>query len=167
MRDLSFSNHKLNEMANFQYNIENRLLTGRLEGTSISVYAGSGGRSGSKVVEENLFLANNSLATHIGGEKNQGTHNFGPIPIGIYTLKIHEQRKNWIRLIHNKSNSMYGRNGFAIHGRGSTGSHGCIVPEKFQIILDIIKVLKENPQKTYTLEVISRGPHIGWQNRIA
>jgi len=153
--------------ANLQYNIESRLLTGKLEKLSIREYAGSGGRAGSKKVDENIFLANNSLATHIGGPKNAGTHKFGPIPLGTYSLKIHESRDNWIRLIPKKRNNMHGRAGFAIHGRGKVGSHGCIVPNNFKTILNMIKVLEGNPEKEYTLKVIAMGPNIGWQNKIA
>ncbi len=149
-----------------KYNIESRQLYGKLGNLTISTTAGSGGRAGSKAVAENIFLANNSLATHVGGKSSKGTHLYGPIPRGIYTLKIHESRDNWIRLIPSKSNIMFGRDGFAIHGRGKTGSHGCIVPTNFLVIPKMIKVLKDNPQKQYTLEVVSIGPDIGWQNRI-
>lgn len=149
-----------------KYNIESRLLTGRIEGLEIKTIAGSGGRAGSKQVSENVFLANNSFATHVGGEENSGTHNFGPIPIGVYTLKVHEKRKNWIRLLPKNSNRMFGRKGFAIHGRGRIGSHGCIVPQNFSVILKLIDVLKTNPQKKYTLKVVSIGANIGWQNSL-
>lgn len=151
---------------NLKYNIESRLLTGSLENVKIRARAGSGGRAGSKTAKENILLANNSLATHIGGASSKGTHNFGPIPRGVYSLRIHESRKNWIRLIPKNTNNMFGRSGFAIHGRGTTGSHGCIVPEKIQTIITIVEILKSNPNKKYTLEVESVGSNIGWQNRI-
>lgn len=152
---------------NLRYNIESRRITGRLESLVINELAGSGGRAGSKAVTENISLANNSLATHIGGKRSQGTHNYGPIPRGKYWLKIHESRNNWIRLIPNNNNVMHGRTGFAIHGRGQVGSHGCLVPENFQIIPKMIQILKSNPNKKYTLEVVSIGANIGWQNRLA
>ena len=154
-------------LTNLSYNIESRRITGRLENLTINEVAGSGGRAGSKAVDENIFLANNSLATHIGGIKSQGTHNYGPIPRGKYTLKIHETRNNWIRLIPDRNNVMHGRDGFAIHGRGQVGSHGCLVPENFQIIPKMIKILRDNPNKKYTIEVVSIGANIGWQNRLA
>lgn len=152
--------------AHLNYNIESRLLTGQIEKLKINTYAGSGGRAGSKQVTENIILANNSLATHIGGKKSTGTHMYGPIPRGAYTLKKHESQKNWIRLIPHKSNSMFSRDGFAIHGRGKVGSHGCLVPDNFKVILDLISILENNPDKTYTLEVVSIGTNVGWQNRI-
>ena len=72
-----------------RYNIESRRITGRIGSLSINEFAGSGGRAGSKAVNENIFLANNSLATRVGGRRSQGTHNYGPIPRGRYVLKIH------------------------------------------------------------------------------
>lgn len=50
-------------MTDLIYNIESGLLKGRLGDLDIRAYAGSGGRSGSKQVNENIFLANNMLAT--------------------------------------------------------------------------------------------------------
>ena len=158
-------------MADLTYNIESRMLVGKIEGTHITAQAGSGGRAGSKEKgAENWYLANNSLATHIGGAKSKGTHNFGPIPRGIYTLKLHESRKNWIRLVPAPGNVMFGRAGFAIHGRGKTGSHGCLVPSDFNVVLNLCKLLSENEESgnpPYTLEVVSIGQNIGWQTRIA
>ena len=154
-------------MADLEYNIESRLLKGKIGSHFISAYAGSGGRAGSKVKgAENWWLANNSLATHVGGAKSKGTHNFGPIPRGVYTLKIHESRKNWIRLIPAKGNIMFGRSGFAIHGRGKTGSHGCLVPTDFNVVLRLCKLVKDNDdanKPSITLEAVSRGQNIGNQ----
>ncbi len=142
---------------NLKYNIASRILSGKMEKLTIKTQAGSGGRSGSKSVKENVFLANDVFSMHIGGPNSKGTHNYGPIPVGVYILKIHEYRENWIKLVPNVNNMMFGRSGFAIHGRGKTGSHGCIVPYNFQVIGQIINVLKNNPQKKYTLEVFAMG----------
>jgi hypothetical protein len=154
-------------MADLTYNIEDRSLKGKIRETHVSAYAGSGGRAGSKLEgAENWWLANNSLATHVGGAKSTGTHTFGPIPRGLYTLKLHESRKNWIRLIPDNSNIMFDRSGFAIHGRGKTGSHGCIVPTDFNIVLMVCKLIKDNDDTKgdpITLEVVSIGPDIGKQ----
>jgi len=150
---------------NLIYNIETGLLKGRIGNNEISAYAGSGGRAGSKkegVV--NPLLANNSLATHVGGPKNTGTHLFGPIPQGIYTLKLHESRSNWIRLNPAKGTYMHGRAGFAIHGRGQTGSHGCIVPSDFSVVQRLCKIVKDNDEvgnPAITLKVIAQGTEIG------
>lgn len=156
-------------MSQLQYNIESRILKGKIGDYEIHGYAGAGGRSGSKVVRENLFLANNSFATHVGGASSKGTHNYGPIPRGTYTLRLYEseKRKNWIKLIPDATNQMYNRSGFAIHGRGEIGSHGCIVPQDFNVIKTLVKALKENSDGDFKLEVVSIGPDIGWQNRIA
>lgn len=160
-------------MADLMYNIESRLLTGKIGTTHISAYAGSGGRAGSKVNgAENWWLANNSLATHIGGVKSKGTHTFGPIPRGLYTLRLHESKKkrNWIRLIPDKANVMYDRSGFAIHGRGTNGSHGCLVPTDFNVVLHLCKLVKENDEAgkaPISLEVVSVGTDIGKQRYTA
>jgi hypothetical protein len=154
-------------MADLRYNIEDRSLNGKIGDTHISAYAGSGGRAGSKAKDaENWWLANNSLATHVGGAKAKGTHSYGPIPRGLYTLRLHESRKNWIRLVPDASNVMFGRSGFAIHGRGQTGSHGCLVTTDFNVVLLLCKLLVEHEKAKgapVTLEVVSIGQNIGKQ----
>ena len=48
------------------HNIASARLTGLIDGVSISAYAGSGGRAGSKTPNAlNWWLANNPLATHV------------------------------------------------------------------------------------------------------
>lgn len=141
-------------MADLTYNIQTGVLKGQLNGVNINTKAGSGGRAGSKKANAvNSCLANNGLATHIGGSNPKSKHHFGPIPAGKYKLKIHESRSNWIRLIPFKKNIMFGRKGFAIHGRGNIGSHGCLVPEDFSVIKKIKKALQKNKGTTFTLEV--------------
>ena len=155
-------------MADLVYNIEDRRLQGKIGREYISAYAGSGGRAGSKVAgAENWWLANNSLATHVGGTKSKGTHRYGPIPRGLYTLRLHESRKNWIRLIPDKSNVMFDRSGFAIHGRGKVGSHGCLVPTDFNVVLKLCELVEKNEKANdppITLEVVSIGQDIGKQS---
>jgi hypothetical protein len=158
-------------MADLEYNIEDRRLVGRIGKANISACAGSGGRAASKVKgAENWLLANNSFATHVGGKASAGTHHYGPIPRGLYTLKLHESRKNWIRLIPGKDNVMHERAGFAIHGQGKVGSHGCLVPTDFNVVLLLCKLVKqqgEDGNSPITLQVVSRGQNIGWQMRTA
>ena len=158
-------------MADLTYNIESRLLIGEVGKVHISAYAGSGGRAGSKAKgAENWWLANNSLATHVGGSKSKGTHVYGPIPRGMYTLRLHETRKNWIRLVPDKANLMFDRSGFAIHGRGKTGSHGCLVPTDFNVVTNLCKLVKQNGESgrpEITLEVVSIGSDIGKQSYTA
>ena len=150
-----------NVKADLTYNIVSERLTGVIDGIRIDVSAGSGGRAGSKVDGAvNWRLQNNPLATHIGGKRSAGTHNFGPIPMGRYTLKPHETRKNWIRLHPDKENIMHQRAGFAIHGQGQTGSHGCIVPSKFDVILQLMTILEARASRGVsppTLDVIAIG----------
>ena len=144
-------------MADLKYNIESRILKGTLGKIGIHATALSGGRAGSTMVSANPNLANNSFATHIGGIKSEGTHNYGPIPRGIYKMVIHEKKDTWIRLVPASSNNMHGRDGFAIHGRGETGSHGCIVLGDRNIIKTICEAVKNTHNRTYTLEVVSVG----------
>ena len=130
-------------MADLTYNIVSERLAGVVDGYRFDCHAGSGGRAGSKVEGAvNWHLQNNPLATHVGGKRSDGTHNFGPIPIGRYTLQIHETRPNWVRLVADKTNVMHERAGFAIHGQGQTGSHGCIVPSDFGVLLRLIALLR-------------------------
>jgi hypothetical protein len=147
--------------ADLTYNIVSERLTGMIDTTRINVPAGSGGRAGSKVEDAvNWRLQNNPLATHVGGKQSTGTHNFGPIPLGRYTLQPHETRANWIRLIPDKKNVMHGRAGFAIHGQGQTGSHGCIVPSDFGVILQLMSILKRRALQGVTpptLDVVAIG----------
>lgn len=157
-------------MTDMVYNIETGALKGKIGENHISAFAGSGGRAGSKVEGAvNPFLANNSLATHIGGPKNASTHTFGPIPQGVYALKLHETRKNWIRLNPISGTDTLGRAGFAIHGRGTTGSHGCLVPTDFNVVLHLCKLVEANDKNglpPITLRVIAEGTNIGWQMRL-
>lgn len=91
---------------------------------------------------------------------------FGPLPQGTYFLQLHESKANWIRLIPSAGNEMFGRTGFAIHGRGNIGSHGCIVPEDFHVVLYLCKLLKENKEAKHgdvTLKVYAEGTEIGTQ----
>ena len=158
-------------MTDLIYNIETGSLTGSIGGNHISAYAGSGGRAGSKIKGAvNPLLANNSLATHIGGAQNAGTHLFGPIPQGVYRLKLHESKTNWIRLNPQSGTDTYDRAGFAIHGRGDTGSHGCLVPTDFNVVLHLCKLVKENDaagNPAVTVKVIAEGTEIGKQMRMA
>jgi hypothetical protein len=79
--------------------------------------------------------------------------------MGLYTLKVHESKPNWIRLIPNKKNYMSKRDGFAIHGRGKRGSDGCIVPNNFSIVTKLYDLTKKyaDAGKEITLEVKAVG----------
>ena len=158
-------------MIDLIYNIETGSLKGKIGKTLFNAYAGSGGRAGSKVKGAvNPLLANNSLATRIGGARNAGTHLFGPIPQGVYILELHETKKNWIRLNPSVGTYTHGRSGFAIHGRGNVGSHGCLVPADFTVVLRLCKLIEENDKakgEPIKLKVIAEGTDIGWQMHMA
>lgn len=148
-------------MTDLTFNIPTGRLSGAVDGYRVDTLAGSGGRAGSKIPgAENWHLSNNPLATHVGGPNSRGTHAFGPIPIGDYVLRVHETRQNWVRLLPGRGNSMHGRTGFAIHGRGEVGSHGCLVLSDFGVLLQLIQVLKARESRggaPPTLEVVAVG----------
>jgi len=140
------------------YNIVEQMLTGTIDGTSICAHVVSGGRAGTKTKgAENPFLANNPYATGIKlTSRNAG----GPVVMGSYTLKTHESKANWIRLIPATGNVMHGRAGFAIHPRGPRGSDGCLVPTDFAIVklLHSLVAAREKAGKTApTLAVVAIG----------
>lgn len=144
-------------MADLTYNILEHSLTGAIDGTRINAKAVSGGRAGSKTDGAvNPLLANNPYLT---GVKLSGGTPGGTLPQGTYTLRTHEKRKNWIRLVP-RSGAMHGRAGFAIHGRGKRGSDGCIVPWDFHNVLLLYKLTKAREAEgasAPTLEVIAVG----------
>ncbi len=147
---------------NLNYNIESQKLEGKIGSLTVDTHAVSGGRAGSKAANELFYLANNSMATHIGGKHSKGTHLYGPIPLGLYYCKPHESRQNWIRLTPFSSNTMYGRSGFAIHGRGNTGSHGCLVMADCHFLKKMIAELENSKDTTCVLRVDAIG-NPGWQ----
>lgn len=157
--------------AELTYNIVAERLRGSIDGVRIDVHAGSGGRAGSKVPgATNWHLQNNPLATHVGGTKSRGTHHFGPIPTGSYTLRVHESKPNWIRLVPDAQNVMFEREGFAIHGRGDVGSHGCIVPFDFGVVTQLIAILAARTVRrapAVRLEVVAIGSDVDKKFRTA
>lgn len=140
--------------AHLKYNIVEAMLYGRIEELVINSFAGSGGRAMSKTKgAENWLLSNNWNMTSV---KESESHPGGPIPRGKYWMVIHESRNNWIRLNPLPGTRMNGRDGMAIHGRGKVGSHGCIVPEDFNVIKSLVAKLKQINYKP-VLEVIVEG----------
>ena len=130
--------------ADLGYNILEQVLVGEIDGVSINAQAGSGGRAGSKTAGAvNPFLANNPYLTHV---KKRGKGAGGALIMGKYSLKTHESRANWIRLIPFEENNMKGRDGFAIHGRGARGSDGCIVPTEFSLVKLLHKLVLNREQ---------------------
>jgi hypothetical protein len=142
------------------YNIVEELLNGRLDGVSITAHAGSGGRAGSKTKGvANIFLAGNPYATGVKKtDKNPG----GPIPMARYTLRTHEKKNNWIRLLPFSEDAklLGSRDGFAIHGRGKRGSDGCIVPTDFnivQLLYKLVEAREKAGKAAPTLAVVAVG----------
>jgi hypothetical protein len=156
---------KMLSQCDLVFNIVECLLVGRIGKVEISATAVAGGRAGSKskgVVD--FVLANNPFAT---GVKKQGKKPGGPLPLGRYKLVPHEKKANWIRLVPLAGTNLNGRAGFAIHGRGSRGSDGCIVPTDFHnvlLIYKLVKALSDSGQPSPTLEVIAAGDLDRWQS---
>ena len=140
------------------YNIVEQVLVGSLDGTPISAHVVSGGRAGSKTPgAENPFLANNPYATSV---KKTARTPGGPLILGVYTLRTHESTPAWIRLVPRPGNSMKGRDGFAIHGRGPRGSDGCIVPTDFaavKLLYSLVKAREGKGGPAPTLAVVAIG----------
>ena len=155
-------------MADLTYNIVEMTLTGSIDGKAFHATAFSGGRAGSKQAKAvHPILANNPFLTNVKLSKDTPG---GALPLGLYELKTHEKRKYWIRLNPLAGNSMKGRAGFAIHGRGQRGSDGCIVPEAFDNVLTIhaLCAAREKAGRAApTLEVMAVGDLDHIQNRMA
>lgn len=151
------------------YNIAEMRLTGNIDGNPIDARAYSGGRGGSKTTGAvNPIVINNPFLTSL---KENSKKNIvgGPLPMGVYTLKLHEARQNWIRLIPQNVISMHNRDGFAIHGRGPEGSQGCIVPQDFAIVQKLYKLVKERRDKKeapITIRVYATGDLDYYQNKL-
>ena len=144
------------------YNVLEEQLIGEIDKVSISSFAVSGGRAGSKTAGAvNPLLANNPYATRI--KKKGDTKDAppgGPVVLGKYTFRTHETKADMIRLIPDPGNDMHGRSGFLIHGRGPRGSDGCIVPTDFHVVKLLHKLVQAREQagKTApTLAVVAIG----------
>jgi hypothetical protein len=140
------------------YNIVEQLLEGIIDGQAIHARAVSGGRAGTKTPGvENVFLANNPYLTKV---KKHGATPGGPTIMGKYRLFTHESKPDWIRLVPYADNTMHGRDGFAIHGRGPRGSDGCVVPTDFAVVQQVYKLVKAREKakkQAPTLTVVAIG----------
>jgi len=123
--------------ANLTYFIFEGVLVGRAGGTQFHLLALSGGGSGSTRNQPDF---GGGFYPYQTGRKTTGTgtnhQHGGPIPPGEYIIHSPEQNPHLglcAYLEPASGNSMMGRDGFYIHGRGPHGSDGCIVPlENFQ-----------------------------------
>jgi hypothetical protein len=142
------------------YNIAEMRLSGNIDGTIFDTLAYCGGRGGSKIPgAANPIIMNNPFLTSLKEDKEKKIDG-GPLPIGIYTLSLHEKKTNWIRLTPKDVVAMHGRDGFAIHGRGPEGSQGCIVPEDFSVVQKICALVKDRKDKkksSITIDVYAQG----------
>ncbi len=159
-------------MSDLTYNIVEMRLTGIIDGKTFDASAFSGGRAGSK--QKNAvhpILANNPFLTGVKKETKDDIG--GSLPLGMYELKTHEDKKNkknWIRLNPVAGTNMKTRGGMAIHGRGQRGSDGCIVPEAFDNVLAIHALCaarEKSGRAPPTLEVVAIGDLDHIQTRMA
>jgi hypothetical protein len=148
------------------YNIASGMLQGRIDKTSITTRAGSGGRAGSKTPGAlNWWLANNPFATGVKLPKDKH-HSGGPLPMGRYRVVPHEKHPDMLRLLPFDAAQMNGRNGMLIHGRGPRGSDGCIVPTDFaavQLLCSLVKARQDQGEPAVILQVIAEGQDLDRQ----
>ena len=126
------------------FNLADGLLTGKLDGYTVNARAASGGRGNSKSPGAGrYFLVNNFFSSQVKLEKSDPISVGGTLPLGLYRLKTHERRANWIRLNPEPGTNMGIRDGMAIHGRGPRGSDGCIVPADFHVVTKLYELTKQ------------------------
>lgn len=151
-------------MADLIFNIAESLLTGNVDGVYISSRAHSGGRGGSKLKGvQNYFLVDNPFATGVKLNGKDSASMGGTLPMGFYTLRMHEKKPNMIRLIPAVGTNMKGRDGLLIHGRGKRGSDGCIVPTDFNAVLrlcELVKARQKHDGADITLQVLATGTDV-------
>lgn len=149
------------------YNVLEQVLFGHVDGYTLRAHVVSGGRAGSKlpgVVHPGL--ANNPYATRV---KLDTRTPGGPIVLGTYTLRTHEKRAHWIRLLPQRGAVMHGRAGFAIHGRGVRGSDGCLVPTDFTVVTTLHRIVAMREaagRAAPTLAVVAVGDFDGLERRL-
>lgn len=105
------------------FSISEKSLRGHINGRPVDIYAVSGGHAAAKKQKVDEQVANNPYA--------QAIKDLGPLPIGRYRIGIPYQKTANDRrcdLEPLAGTFMYRRNGMQIHGWGSRGSIGCIVP---------------------------------------
>ncbi len=126
------------------YYIFEGVLVGMAGGKFFHVFAGSGGRSGSKHKDAvDSSVANNPYRT---ARRHPDYATGGPLPPGEYAIAKpvanYKGRGRWATLTQ-VSGAGYGRGGFAIHGAGGPrGSDGCIVPlnkAEFHAVMDALE----------------------------
>ncbi len=149
--------------AELTFNIVEGRLNGLIDGVFINSVAHSGGRGGSKTPGvQAYFLDNNPFATGVKLKKGDKASIGGTLPMGSYTLSIHETRPNMIRLTP-VSTGATNRDGLLIHGRGKRGSDGCIVPSDFHVVLklcELVKARQLHAQPPIVLDVIAVGSNV-------
>ena len=158
-------------MADLKYSIATERLTGSIGQAFFDIHAVSGGRGGSTTPGAvNWWLKNNALATHVRALAGSSSHAYGPLPVGEYRIARHPHHVHWLRLLPLRANIMHGRSGFAIHSRGPTGSHGCIVPENAYDVERLLSAVARHHEKESadpTLEVVAEGFDLDLKYRTA
>ncbi|HEY6331528.1 MAG TPA: hypothetical protein VI756_19540 [Blastocatellia bacterium] len=130
--------------ANLSYFILEGILVGKAGGSRFHLLALSGGGTGSTKNQPNF---GGGFYPYLQGQKTTGSganhQHGGPIPAGEYIIHGPQQNAHLglsAYLEPAPGNSMLGRDGFYIHGRGPHGSDGCIVPlESFQELMTALQ----------------------------
>ena len=134
--------------ANLTYYIYEGVLTGFVETRMFHMTALSGGAGGTTQARTSSSVNNpydEGLKT-TGDAKSKGHVHGGPIPPGTYSIKKpshHPHLGLSARLDHPGWRPM-GRDGFFIHGRGSHGSDGCIVPLVHGQFIELMNALTKS-----------------------
>jgi hypothetical protein len=126
------------------YYIFEGILVGSANSQSFHLSAASGGGGGSKKKPVDF---GGGYYPYLTGQKTTGSgaahQHGGPIPIGKYSISkpVHHAHLGLSAfLVPAAGNDMLRRGGFFIHGRGSHGSDGCIVPlSSFGTLMDALK----------------------------
>jgi hypothetical protein len=131
--------------AHLTYYINEGVLVALIGGRTLHLEALSGGGGGSRT-NPTVHSANNPYMTGLKTTGAKATHvHGGPIPVGTYTVSVPENHPHLgraSRLTPASRQPMHGRGGFFIHGRGSHGSDGCIVPlnaAQFSLLMNALQ----------------------------
>ena len=130
------------------YYIFEGVLVGKAGAQMIHMVAFSGGGGGS-TRHPPADSTNNPYMTALKmTAKNVTPHvHGGALPIGDYGIdrpKLHPTLGPSARLTPSKGQTMFGRDGFFIHGRGPHGSDGCIVPSSPADLVRLLSILESS-----------------------
>ena len=147
--------------ANLTYYIFEGILTGTVDGRMFNITALSGGGGGSTQHRPTSAVNNPYMEAFKTVKKSgaPGHQHGGPIPPGKYSIMKPAQHPHLglsAQLVHPQWKPM-GRDGFYIHGRGSHGSDGCIVPLEPHQFHNLMTALKQSNGGTLIVQETMSG----------